>query len=172
MLLEKTKKKLKNLSYNLNGVLCEQGVSNSIEIVTFPHDTFTNIDIIDPNSIIYARVDCHERNFPIKLKVQCFTEDYGKKTMQPVPEDLKIYISMNMQEPNSKQCEKMAEFPGPTCIIFPCSNREEKKYPNTVYFGFETMKKGCCLEINVQFEKSDAEKAAERKLMLEKFKTE
>jgi hypothetical protein len=40
---------MKNLSYNLNGLLCEQGVSNSIEIATFPAETFTNIDIIDPN---------------------------------------------------------------------------------------------------------------------------
>ena len=69
MLLEKTKKKMKNLSYNLNGILCEQGMSNSIEIVTFPAETFTNIDIIDPNSIIYARVACDGKNLPIKLKI-------------------------------------------------------------------------------------------------------
>lgn len=66
----------------------------------------------------------------------------------------------------------MAEFPGPSCIVYGCSNREEKKYPNTIYFGFLTLQKGCCLEVNVQFEKTDEEKAAERKLMLEKFKTE
>ena len=51
------------------------------------------------------------------------------------------------------------------------SSRKEAKYPNFVFVAFTTLKKPCDLEVNVSFEKSEREKALEKRIKLENFKT-
>ena len=89
-----------NLSYNLNRILTDGGTAASIDIQT-QYKSMTQIDIIERDLYIYARIDIEFKTLPVKIKLFNKEVQYGIDGKEIVeygdnlPEDLIVFISMN-----------------------------------------------------------------------------
>lgn len=107
---------MSNLSYNLNRILTDGGHAASIDIQTH-YKSMTQIDIIERDLFIYARIEIEFKTLPVKIKLFNKEVQYGidgKEIVEygdDLPEDLKVFISMNQVEPNAKKHDmQISEF--------------------------------------------------------------
>ena len=113
----------------------------------FEYTNYTEVDIFTANQPLWARLDLEDKSLPGKLIIKCKRDTYADKFEKKLPEDLRIYFSLNTKEPTEGDCdqkickehiEKMNHNKDFNVIFGREQARETAKYPEYVYMTFET----------------------------------
>ena len=114
-LFRKTRAKIRNLTADLDGCLAEDGVTSGM--IKIEIGETTQIPILDKDSKKYARIGMEGKRLPIRLKLFHWLTPQGgedlpegrKKYHELLPEDLRMFISMNHKEPGFRRCDMMID---------------------------------------------------------------
>ena len=161
----------KSLHHNINNILVEGGNQAKIKLSCEPYEK-AEVFVFDKNVYTYAKVDFKGKNLPVTFKFYHQLKDKDEHTCSrkehtyhdTLPEDLKVYISMNDNEPGPKNCElvvdnfaAMNEKKQSGVTFGSQATRKHKKYPDRINLCFVTSRQGCVLDVKCQFQRSEEE---------------
>jgi len=109
-LIDEIQKKMKVMKHNLNQVMPSGGAEVQKADPfhqRFEYTNLTEVDIFAANQPLRVRLDMDEKCLPVKLLIRCKRDTYAEEFEKALPEDLRIYFSLNTKEPDEKDCEMM-----------------------------------------------------------------
>ena len=109
-MIDEIQKKMKVMKHNLAQVMPSGGVDAQKPDPfhqRFEYTNVTEVDVPAANQPIRARLDMDEKCLPVKLFIRCKRDTYAEEFEKALPEDLRIYFSLNTKEPGEKDCDKM-----------------------------------------------------------------
>ena len=156
----------------------------------------TNIEILQAGTPVFVKIDIEDKSLPARLTIRHKEDDSflknlkgmdqqmiklfkneRKKILDYFPDDLEIYLSMDVNEPGPHTFEKrVSNISGLspdnsfTIKFGKEEDRTKKKMPNKITMCFLTSQKQAFLDLQCQFEKSEKEKKEEQKQKLLEFK--